>query len=122
MKSFGAIPGHIAIWISVVLLASCGGGGTSNPEIATTPSPTATPTPAPSFPPGDRARGKALYESICAQCHAPNPVQDVNGVLGGAGQPQNILNAIEKIARMQFLRGTVSAQDASDLAAYLANP
>jgi mono/diheme cytochrome c family protein len=63
-----------------------------------------------------------IYEAVCAQCHATNPVQDVNGVLGGAGQPQNIFNAIEKVARMRFLRGSVSTQDASDLAAYLANP
>jgi mono/diheme cytochrome c family protein len=66
--------------------------------------------------------GRALYESICFGCHAQNPLQDVRGVLGGADRPDNILNAVENVAQMRFLMGTIGPVQARDIAAYLAKP
>jgi mono/diheme cytochrome c family protein len=56
-------------------------------------------------------------------CHTSTPANNVSRVLKGANSPTTILNAINSnVGGMIFLKGTISSQDASDLAAYLATP
>jgi mono/diheme cytochrome c family protein len=67
--------------------------------------------------------GKSVYATSCAMCHTANPVLNVSKVLKGANSPSTILNAIRNnIGGMSFLSGTISTQDANNLAAYLATP
>ena len=79
----------------------------------------------------DAVRGKMLYENTngaplsCATggCHGPNPNQNINGVRKGANAPNEILNAINGgVGAMAFLATYVTATDAADIAAYIANP
>lgn len=82
-------------------------------------------------------RGKQLYELTNASpltcsnaaCHGPNPATNTNKIQLGANNPVAIINAIANIPQMQFLDGpptvfinTSNTVDASDLAAYIANP
>ncbi|MBV5294548.1 MAG: hypothetical protein JZU58_19575 [Curvibacter lanceolatus] len=56
-------------------------------------------------------------------CHTANPSANVSKVLKGANSPSTILNAItNNVGGMGFLKPTIDATAASDLAAYLANP
>ena len=79
------------------------------------------PTPMPM--PTAAAAGKLLYMSHCAGCHTAAPVNNANKILRGANSASTILNAIAKnIGGMGALQANISAQNASDLAAYLATP
>lgn len=56
-------------------------------------------------------------------CHGANPAQNTNNILNGANSPSTILNAISSNrGGMGFLAATIKAPQASDIAAYLANP
>ena len=79
----------------------------------------------------DAVRGKMLYENTngaplsCATggCHGPNPNQNINDVRKAANAPNEILNAINGgVGAMAFLASYVTATDAADIAAYIANP
>ncbi|MGI9134772.1 MAG: c-type cytochrome, partial [Rhodoferax sp.] len=81
-----------------------------------TPTPTPTPTPA-------ELNGKTRYAQSCAGCHGSNPALNQNKILNGANAPSVILNAITKnMGGMGGLASIINAQEAADLAAYLANP
>jgi mono/diheme cytochrome c family protein len=105
----------------ILFIAGCGGGGDSQtpPPVAQTPSPSPTPAPAAV----DAVRGKALYATHCASCHAADPRANVRSVLLAANNPQAITDAINAArSGMRFLDAVLSAQDRADIAAYLANP
>jgi len=78
----------------------------------------------------DPVRGKMLYENTngaplsCANaaCHKADPNTNTNGIRKGADAPNVILNAINSIDSMTFLKTYVSATDAADIAAYIGNP
>jgi mono/diheme cytochrome c family protein len=56
-------------------------------------------------------------------CHGANPAQNISKVLKGANSPSSITNAINSNAGgMGFLKGTIGASQAADIAAYLGNP
>lgn len=65
--------------------------------------------------------GKSFYNGICASCHGA-PASNFNRVLNGANNPTAILNAVNNVGAMNFLRGTVGPTEAANLAEYLANP
>jgi hypothetical protein len=82
----------------------------------------------------DPVQGKMLYENTngsplsCANvsCHSPDPTANKNNIRAGANAPNVILNAISSNkGGMGFLGGapyTVTALQAADIAAYIANP
>ena len=82
----------------------------------------------------DPVQGKLLYENTngsplsCANvsCHGPNPTANLNNIRSGANDPAKILKAIaDNKGGMGFLGlapYTVSALQAADIAAYIANP
>jgi hypothetical protein len=90
------------------------------------PTPAPTPVPAPAPAPAGTAsatNGKVLYAANCAGCHGANPALGINNMLNGANSPSTILNAISSnTGGMKFLSATISAPQANDIAAYLANP
>jgi mono/diheme cytochrome c family protein len=56
-------------------------------------------------------------------CHGANPAQNISKVLKGANSSSTILNAItNNVGGMSFLKGTIGATQAADIAAYLATP
>jgi hypothetical protein len=56
-------------------------------------------------------------------CHTAVPANNVSGVLRGANSPTTINNAINgNVGGMGFLKGVLTSQDLSDIAAYLATP
>lgn len=72
------------------------------------------------FPPGDAVRGRAIYQTICMNCHAANPEEDRRGVRRAA--KESIIFAVQNINQMRFLRDTIGPQEAADLEVWLANP
>jgi hypothetical protein len=82
----------------------------------------------------DPVQGKMLYENTngsplsCANvsCHGPDPTTNKNNIRAGANAPTVILNAISSNrGGMGFLGNapyTVTALQAADIAAYIANP
>lgn len=100
------------------------------------PAPTPTPTPpvvapapppmAPAAPPApavSAVSGKALYGTNCAGCHGGSPAANINRILKAANAPGVITNAINNnTGGMGFLKGSITTQNAADLAAYLAAP
>jgi mono/diheme cytochrome c family protein len=65
------------------------------------------------------ARGQSIYESVCIACHGPASA-NVYGILTtGANNPDAILAAWRRVPAMNALASTYSAQDRSDIAAYL---
>jgi len=77
----------------------------------------------------DPVRGKLLYENTngaplsCAAgiCHGANPSTNLNKIRNGTNA-NVILSAINSVGEMKFLSAYVSATDAADIAAYIANP
>jgi mono/diheme cytochrome c family protein len=87
--------------------------------IAATSTPTPTPTPTPVVT--SAATGKTVYAATCATCHSTMPALNISKVLNGANSPNTILNAISSNkGGMKVL--SISTQQASDIAAYLATP
>lgn len=87
--------------------------------IAATSTPTPTPTPTPVVT--SAATGKTVYAATCATCHSAMPALNISKVLNGANSPNTILNAISSNkGGMKVL--SISTQQASDIAAYLATP
>lgn len=85
--------------------------------IAATSTPTPTPTPVVT----SAATGKTVYAANCATCHSAMPALNISKVLNGANSPNTILNAISSNkGGMKVL--SISTQQASDIAAYLATP
>jgi hypothetical protein len=76
------------------------------------------------------AAGKIFYDTPilglscgdAGSCHGPNPNNNVKNIKNGANAPAVILAAPDKVNQMAFLKGRISAQNAADLAAYIANP
>ncbi len=64
----------------------------------------------------DPARGRALHQAFCAICH-PSGIGGDNSA--GAGSPATILQAMQIVGPMSFLRGQLSASQVDDIAAYL---
>lgn len=80
---------------------------------------TSTPTPVVT----SAATGKTVYAANCATCHSAMPALNISKVLNGANSPTTILNAISSNkGGMKVLAGTISTQNANDIAAYLATP
>ncbi|HEY1104092.1 MAG TPA: hypothetical protein VGE70_11785 [Burkholderiaceae bacterium] len=93
----------------LLALAACGGGGDAPAD------------PAPPAPPaGNAVRGRAIYQTICINCHAANPVDDRRGLHRASSS--TILHAVQAVNQMRFLRDTIGAQEAADLESWLANP
>jgi mono/diheme cytochrome c family protein len=116
-------------------LSACGAGGAGSnlstsvaapaPTETPTPAPTSTPTPTPTPSPVTTSaqNGKIIYIASCAMCHGSRPAQNSGRVLLGASAPALITSAIDQnVGGMGFLKNTISAQNANDLAAYLATP
>jgi mono/diheme cytochrome c family protein len=116
---------------AAVLLTACGGGTTTATDTtaaaATTPTTTAAATTTPattaattSTPSADALHaaglvGKSLWANNCASCHG--------GDTGRGANPSKILNAISSnTGGMGFLNGVISADNASNIATYAANP
>ncbi len=116
---------------AAVFLTACGGGTTTATDTtaaaATTPTTTATATTTPatttattSTPSADALHaaglvGKSLWANNCASCHG--------GDTGRGANPSKILNAISSnTGGMGFLNGVISADNASNIATYAANP
>ena len=85
-----------------------------------------TPTPAPVVT--SAANGKVLYNTAfngqsCASCHSAMPALNVSKVLKGANSASTIQNAINgNTGGMGVFKGAISAQQLTDIAAYLATP
>lgn len=116
---------------AAVFLTACGGGTTTATDTtaaaATTPTTTAAATTTPatttattSTPSADALHaaglvGKSLWANNCASCHG--------GDTGRGANPSKILNAISSnTGGMGFLNGVISADNASNIATYAANP
>ena len=83
------------------------------PTPTPTPAPAATPTPAPTSSAG--SLGKTAWSNNCVACHGSNTSKGTNAGL--------IMSAIAaNTGGMGILNGKVSASDASNIAAYAANP
>ena len=66
--------------------------------------------------------GKSLYAANCASCHGGNPAQNISKVLKGTSA-SNTLSAIAgNKGGMGYLKGSIGASEANDIAAYLARP
>jgi mono/diheme cytochrome c family protein len=102
----------IVISSALVLLTACGGGTTTS-----TPEPVPT---SPNAPSTDALRaaglvGKQLWANNCASCHG--------GDTGRGANPTKTLNAIaSNKGGMGFLKDIISADNASNIATYAANP
>lgn len=123
MKIVTSQPLRLSAGLTLALaLLACGGGGNA----PAAPSPTASAPVAPPTPPthiapaGDAVRGRAIYQTICINCHNPNPDEDRRGVRRASAS--SILFAVQVINQMRFLRDTIGPQEAADLEAWLANP
>lgn len=104
----------------LLALLACGGGGGDAPA-APAPAPSApVALPTPIAPAGDAVRGRAIYQTICINCHNPNPDEDRRGVRRASAS--SILFAVQVINQMRFLRDTIGPQEAADLEVWLANP
>lgn len=112
MKLAGPCITRLASLAALVALSACGGGGGETTAPA--------PAPAPVTPAGDAVRGRAIYQTICINCHAPNPEDDRRGVRRASAS--SILFAVQVINQMRFLRDTIGPQEAADLEVWLANP
>jgi mono/diheme cytochrome c family protein len=124
MHSIGALIISVS---TLVLLTACGGGTTTATDTTTTTTTTAaaaaTPaaTPAATSNPSTDALhaaglvGKSLWTNNCASCHGGDTSKGAN--------PSKILSAISSnTGGMGFLKGTISADNASNIATYAANP
>lgn len=65
------------------------------------------------------AMGRSTYELFCRDCHGSPP--DFR-VMGAAGDPAAILQAIAAVRRMNYLSSFVGAAQAAHLAAWLGDP
>jgi mono/diheme cytochrome c family protein len=106
---------------AAVLLTACGGGTTTATDTTaaatTTPATTTATTSTPSADALHAAGlvGKSLWANNCASCHG--------GDTGRGANPSKILNAISSnTGGMGFLNGVISADNASNIATYAANP
>ena len=92
---------QLAALTVLLALSACGGGGGDAPA-------------------GNAVRGRAIYQTICINCHAPNPEDDRRGVRRASAS--GILFAVQAVNQMRFLRDTIGPQEAADLEIWLANP
>lgn len=104
---------QLAALAVLLALSACGGSG----DAPAAPSPAAS---APTAPAGNAVRGRAIYQTICINCHAPNPEDDRRGVRRASAS--GILFAVQVVNQMRFLRDTIGPQEAADLEVWLANP
>lgn len=104
---------QLAALAVLLALSACGGGG----DAPAAPSPAAS---APTAPAGNAVRDRAIYQTICINCHAPNPEDDRRGVRRASAS--GILFAVQVVNQMRFLRDTIGPQEAADLEVWLANP
>jgi mono/diheme cytochrome c family protein len=131
IKTMHGIRALIISASTAVLLTACGGGTTTatdtttatNTTTTTTTSTTtaAAATPAATSNPSADALyaaglvGKSLWTNNCASCHGGDTSKGAN--------PSKILSAISSnTGGMGFLKGTISADNASNIATYAANP
>lgn len=83
--------------------------------------------PAPAtWPTGEAVRGKATYRNNCVGCHlggdATLGIQNISQGAGPGGQSRINNALLTNKGGMGFLEPTLSAQDLSDINAYLTNP
>ena len=80
---------------------------------------------------GDAANGKVLYNTAngaplsCANsaCHGTNPSSNMNKIRNGANNGSHIMSTINSnTGGMGFLSSYISAANADDIGAYIANP
>ncbi|MES3011819.1 MAG: hypothetical protein V4738_13610 [Pseudomonadota bacterium] len=105
---------QLAALTVLLALSACGGGGGDAPAAALPA------VSAPVAPAGNAVRGRAIYQTICINCHAPNPEDDRRGVRRASAS--GILFAVQAVNQMRFLRDTIGPQEAADLEIWLANP
>lgn len=85
-------------------------------------------TPAPTPVMTSAANGKLLYNTAfngqsCASCHSPVPAYNVSKILNGANSANTIQSAINgNMGGMGVLKGAISTQQLTDIAAYLVTP
>lgn len=111
---------------AAILLTACGGGTSSATPTDTTAAattsntPAATPTPAAANPSTDPLYaaalvGKSLWQNNCATCHG--------GDTGKGANASKIMSAIaSNTGGMGYLKGIITADNASNIATYAANP
>ncbi len=93
------------------------------PAPAPAPAPTPAPAPAPAPAPSASApQGKSLYAANCAGCHGGNPAQNISKILRGRSASATLSAIAGNKGGMGYLSGKIGAKEASDIAAYLANP
>jgi mono/diheme cytochrome c family protein len=129
IKTMQSIGTFIISVSTTVLLTACGGGtstATDTTAAATTTNTTTTTTAAApavtttSTPSTDALHaaglvGKSLWANNCASCHG--------GDTGKGANPSKILSAISSnTGGMGILKGIISADNASNIATYAANP
>jgi len=79
---------------------------------------------------GNAVNGKALYDTTksapltcqSSQCHGADPLDNIKGTQRGANNGFVIMQAIAHVPDMTFLSSFISAPEADDLGAYIANP
>lgn len=126
-KSKNRIIVAITLGLGITLTLIACGGGTSAATDATaaatttsTPATTTTTTATTSDPSADALHaaglvGKSLWANNCASCHG--------GDTGKGANPTKIMNAISSnTGGMGILKGIISADNASNIATYAANP
>lgn len=114
MKSkFFSMPRRVVGCVSLVTLLVAPAAHAVNPAPAT-------------WPAGDAVRGKATYRNLCAGCHLGGDstlgIQNISLGAGTGGQSRINSALLTNKGGMGFLEPTLTAQDLSDINAYLSNP
>ncbi len=65
---------------------------------------------------GDPVNGQALFTADCSSCHKLGAIDPARA---GANDPVTIQNAISTVPDMNFLKGSLSAAQIADIAAYI---
>ena len=92
------------------------------PTPAPTPAPSPAPAPAPAPASNNSVRGKALYSANCAACHGANPLQNISSILKGRNASTTLSAIANNKGGMGFLKSTIGASEATDIAIYLNAP
>lgn len=88
---------------------------TPTPGATPTPTPTPAPAPVPAPAPSAGTLGKSSWAANCQSCHT-----NISAYGSNSSKTMSAING--GIPKMSFLRGIVSATDASNIVVYAANP